>query len=57
MVLSPFLAWVYTALGKRGKDLSIAAKFALGFAVGRGRILRVRHRRQVRGRTGKISSW
>jgi POT family proton-dependent oligopeptide transporter len=32
MVLSPFLAWGYTAAGKRGKDLSIAAKFALGFA-------------------------
>jgi len=33
MLLSPVLAWAYTAAGKRGKDLSIAAKFALGFAV------------------------
>jgi POT family proton-dependent oligopeptide transporter len=33
MLLSPILAWAYTAAGKRGKDLSIATKFALGFAV------------------------
>jgi POT family proton-dependent oligopeptide transporter len=31
MVLSPVLAWVYTAAGRSGRDLSIAAKFALGF--------------------------
>ena len=33
MLLSPVLALAYTAAGKRGKDLPIAAKFALGFAV------------------------
>ncbi|WP_394826699.1 peptide MFS transporter [Pendulispora albinea] len=33
MVLSPILAWSYTYFGKRGKDLPIAGKFALGFAV------------------------
>jgi POT family proton-dependent oligopeptide transporter len=33
MVLSPVLAWIYTAAGRSGKDLSIAGKFALGFAV------------------------
>jgi POT family proton-dependent oligopeptide transporter len=33
MVLSPVLAWIYTKAGNSGKDLSIAAKFALGFAV------------------------
>ena len=33
MLLSPILAWIYTAAGKRGKDLSIASKFALGFAM------------------------
>jgi POT family proton-dependent oligopeptide transporter len=32
MVLSPVLAWVYSAAGRSGKDLSIAGKFALGFA-------------------------
>jgi POT family proton-dependent oligopeptide transporter len=31
MVLSPVLAWVYVAGGRSGRDLSIAAKFALGF--------------------------
>ena len=33
MLLSPVLAWAYTSAGNRGKDLSIATKFALGFAV------------------------
>jgi POT family proton-dependent oligopeptide transporter len=33
MVLSPVLAWIYARAGSAGKDLSIAAKFALGFAV------------------------
>jgi POT family proton-dependent oligopeptide transporter len=33
MLLSPILALMYTRAGKSGKDLSIAAKFALGFAV------------------------
>ncbi|MEO5831425.1 MAG: oligopeptide:H+ symporter [Rhodanobacter sp.] len=32
MLLSPFLALLYTRAGKSGKDFSIAAKFALGFA-------------------------
>ncbi|HVC01910.1 MAG TPA: peptide MFS transporter [Steroidobacteraceae bacterium] len=33
MLLSPLLAWAYARAGARGKDLSIAAKFALGFSV------------------------
>ena len=32
MLLSPILAFLYTRAGKRGGDLSIATKFALGFA-------------------------
>ena len=32
MVLSPVLAWIYSAAGRSGRDLSIAGKFALGFA-------------------------
>jgi POT family proton-dependent oligopeptide transporter len=32
MILSPVLAWAYTKAGSSGKDLSIAGKFALGFA-------------------------
>ncbi len=31
-ILSPILALMYTRAGKSGKDISIAAKFALGFA-------------------------
>ena len=30
MLLSPILAWMYTYLGKQGRDLSIATKFAVG---------------------------
>lgn len=33
MLLSPVLAWVYTRANQSGRDMSIAAKFALGFAV------------------------
>lgn len=33
MLLSPILALIYTKAGKNNKDLSIAGKFALGFAV------------------------
>ena len=33
MCLSPLLAWIYAKAGAANKDLSIAAKFALGFAV------------------------
>ena len=33
MLLSPILAWTYTHFGKTGRDLPIAAKFALGFVV------------------------
>lgn len=32
MVLSPILAWAYAKAGAANKDLSIAAKFAVGFA-------------------------
>ncbi|HKT31214.1 MAG TPA: oligopeptide:H+ symporter [Gammaproteobacteria bacterium] len=33
MILSPMLAFIYTHFGKRGRDLSVAAKFAMGFAM------------------------
>lgn len=33
MLLSPILAWAYNHFGKRGRDLPIAGKFALGFVV------------------------
>src|SRR6476646_9527376 len=31
--LSPLLAWLYTRMASRGRDLPIAAKFAIGFIV------------------------
>ncbi len=33
MVLSPILAFTYTHFAKRGKDFTVATKFALGFAM------------------------
>ncbi|MGB9430357.1 MAG: oligopeptide:H+ symporter [Gammaproteobacteria bacterium] len=33
MILSPILAFIYSHFGKRGRDLSVASKFALGFAM------------------------
>ncbi len=33
MLLSPVLAWLYNRLARGGRDLPIAAKFALGFVV------------------------
>jgi POT family proton-dependent oligopeptide transporter len=33
MLLSPVLAWAYSSAGRSGKDISIAGKFALGFAL------------------------
>jgi POT family proton-dependent oligopeptide transporter len=32
MLMSPVLAWAYSTAGRTGKDMSIAGKFALGFA-------------------------
>ncbi|HEY4093824.1 MAG TPA: oligopeptide:H+ symporter [Luteibacter sp.] len=56
VILSPILVWIYNALGRHGKDFSVAAKFALGFAAvavgffmyGLGAVGSVE---------GKISSW
>ena len=31
VVLSPVLVWIYNGLGRQGKDISVAAKFAYGF--------------------------
>jgi POT family proton-dependent oligopeptide transporter len=57
MVLSPILAFLYTSAGKRGKDLSIAAKFALGFAaVAVGFFIYGAAAHFVTG-PGKTSSW
>ncbi len=56
-VLSPILAWMYTSAGKRGKDLSIAAKFALGFAMVALGFFIYGAAGHYAGVDGKTSSW
>lgn len=56
-ILSPVLAWVYTAAGKRGRDLSIAAKFALGFAIVALGFFIYGAAEHVADATGRVSSW
>ena len=56
-VLSPILAWMYTSAGKRGKDLSIAAKFALGFAMVALGFFIYGAAGHYAGADGKTSSW
>jgi POT family proton-dependent oligopeptide transporter len=57
MLLSPLLAWAYTAAGKRGKDLPIAGKFALGFAVVAIGFFVYGIAGQFADEAGKTSSW
>jgi POT family proton-dependent oligopeptide transporter len=57
MILSPILAIIYARAGKRGTDLSVAAKFALGFlcvAIGFFIYGSAGH---FAGATGKTTSW
>jgi proton-dependent oligopeptide transporter, POT family len=56
-ILSPILAWVYTAAGRRDKDLSIAAKFALGFAVVAAGFFIYGASGYLAGSDGRVSSW
>ncbi len=56
-ILSPILAWVYTAAGRRNKDLSIAAKFALGFAVVAAGFFIYGASQYLAGSDGRVSSW
>jgi POT family proton-dependent oligopeptide transporter len=56
-ILSPILAWVYTAAGKRNKDLSIAAKFALGFAIVALGFFIYGAAGHFAGSDGRVSSW
>jgi proton-dependent oligopeptide transporter, POT family len=56
MVLSPLLALGYTRLGRQGRDLSIAAKFAVGFvAVAAGFFIYALSGRYAVN--GRVSSW
>jgi POT family proton-dependent oligopeptide transporter len=56
-VLSPILAWAYTAAGRRDKDVSIAAKFALGFAVVAAGFFIYGASGELAGSDGRVSSW
>ena len=56
-VLSPVLAWVYTQAGKSGKDLSIAAKFALGFVIVAAGFFIYGASEHLADAQGRVSSW
>ncbi|MCC7256377.1 MAG: MFS transporter [Dokdonella sp.] len=56
-ILSPILAWLYTWAGKRKRDLSIAAKFALGFAIIAGGFFIYGAAQHYAGPDGRVSSW
>src|SRR5262249_16344978 len=55
--LSPMLAWAYSAAGRRNHDLSIAAKFALGFAVVAAGFFIYGASGHLAGSDGRVSSW
>ncbi len=56
MLLSPALAWIYSTLGRQGRDLPIAAKFLLGFVLVTGGFL-VWFLATGRGAPARISPW
>jgi len=56
-ILSPPLAWLYTAAGRRNKDISIAAKFALGFAIVAAGFFIYGAAGYFAASDGRVSSW
>jgi len=56
-ILSPVLAWVYTHAGKAGRDISIAAKFALGFLIVAAGFFIYGSSEFLADGQGKVSSW
>jgi len=56
-VLSPILAWSYTRAGRAGKDLSIAAKFVLGFVLVAAGFFIYGASGHLADSAGKVSSW
>jgi len=56
-VLSPVLAWAYTRAGRAGKDISIAAKFALGFVIVAAGFFIYGASGYFADSQGKVSSW
>ena len=51
------LAWAYTHAGKAGKDLSIAAKFSLGFLIVAGGFFIYGASSHLADSRGMVSSW
>ncbi|MGA7298391.1 MAG: oligopeptide:H+ symporter [Rhodanobacteraceae bacterium] len=56
-ILSPVLAWAYTRAGKSGKDISVAAKFALGFVIVAAGFFIYGAADLMANDQGKVSSW
>ncbi|HET6546127.1 MAG TPA: oligopeptide:H+ symporter [Rhodanobacteraceae bacterium] len=56
-ILSPILAWAYSSAGRRNKDLSIAAKFALGFVIVAAGFFIYGASGHFAASDGKVSSW
>jgi POT family proton-dependent oligopeptide transporter len=56
-ILSPVLAWIYTRAGNAGKDISIAAKFALGFVIVALGFFIYGAAGMIADEQGKVSSW
>ena len=56
-ILSPVLAWAYTHAGKAGKDISIAAKFSLGFLIVAAGFFIYGAAGHMADSQGKVSSW
>ena len=56
-LLSPILAVVYTRAGDAGKDISIAAKFVLGFLLVAAGFFIYGASEHLADATGKVSSW
>ncbi len=56
-ILSPVLAWAYTSAGKADKDISIAAKFVLGFLIVAAGFFIYGASGHLADSTGKVSSW
>lgn len=56
-ILSPLLAWLYAAAGRRDKDLSIAAKFAIGFGIVAAGFFIYGAAPHFAASDGRVSSW
>jgi POT family proton-dependent oligopeptide transporter len=56
-ILSPFLALAYAKAGDAGKDISIAAKFVLGFLLVAAGFFIYGSSEHLADATGKVSSW